>query len=73
MLKFNPKPSFYPRILYLKFWLNQNQAVAVTVPPIFRQYGRRDVILLAKLLKTKIYIRRYLGDYLSKVLLKSDL
>ena len=64
MLKMNPIPSIEYSFLYAKFQENQSILEAVTVLPFFRQYGRRDVILPAKSLKTEIYITKYLGDYL---------
>ena len=73
MLKFKPEPSFQPGILYIKFRKHRSKAAAVTVLPFFRQYGRRDVILPAKSLKTQIRITKYPGDYLLKVLLQSAL
>ena len=72
MLKFNPIPGIEYRFPYAKFRENQSKLEAMTVLPFFRQYGRRDVILPAKSLKTEIYITKYLVDYLLKVLLKSE-
>ena len=73
ILKFKPIPDIEYCFLYAKFRENQSKLEAVTVLSFFRQYGRRDVILPAKSLKTQIHITMNTGGYLLKVLLKSVL
>ena len=71
MMKFNPISGIEYWFLYAKFQENRSKREAVTVPSFFRQYGRHDVILPAKSLKTHIHTTTYSEDYLLKVLLKS--
>ena len=60
MLKLKLKPSFQPRIVYIKFQENLIKNVVVTVPLFFRQNGRFDVIMTVKFPKILRLISKYI-------------